>query len=249
MMLGVCLSWLLARWRAWRPSRRGFALAAVLLVLASLVVTASRGAIGIGFLLVLLLAIAWWPRGRAAFAASAITLVIVASLMIGFGAEVVRKQLENEAAENVLAYRDGVWRMGLAAWEKYPWFGVGKDNYGLITHELVRSWRAEAGRDYDASRYVRFPHAHNLFVNTLVERGMVGFAGLAALLLAWLAALLRHRPRPQQGDFAWLAWGGAASAWFVTVAVGMVNTTLHHEHGLLAVLLLGLWLQTLPRAT
>jgi hypothetical protein len=28
----------------------------------------------------------------------------------------------------------------------------------------------------------------------------------------------------------------------VTIAVGMVNTTFHHEHGLLAVLLLGVWL-------
>jgi len=245
MMLGVCVSWLFTYWRKWRASRQAAALAVTVFVSVSLVVTASRGAIGIGFLLVLLLAIAWWPRGRAPFAASAITLVVVASLMIGFGAEVVRKQFENEAAANVLAYRDGVWRMGLAAWEKYPWFGVGKDNYGLISHELVRGWRVEAGRDYDASRYVRFPHAHSLFVNTLAERGIVGFAGLAALLLAWLVALLRHRPRPQQDDFAWLAWGAAASAWFVTVAVGMVNTTLHHEHGLLAVLLLGLWLSTL----
>lgn len=245
MMLGVCVSWLLARWPAWRPGRRGFALAAVLMVLASLVVTASRGAIGIGFLLVLVLAAAWWPRWRAPLYASAAAMAVIVAMLVGFSAEVVRKQIGYNEMQNVLASRDGVWRMGLAAWEKYPWFGVGKDNYGLISHELVRSWRADAGRVYDASRYVRFPHAHSLFLNTLAERGIVGFAGLAALLLAWLAALLRHRPRAQQGDFAWLAWGAAASAWFVTVAVGMVNTTLHHEHGLLAVLLLGLWLSTL----
>ena len=41
---------------------------------------------------------------------------------------------------------------------------------------------------------------------------------------------------------------GSAGAWIVTCGVGMVNTTLHHEHGLLAALLLGLWLSTLsPR--
>ncbi len=160
----------------------------------------------------------------------------------------MRKQEVNAAAQNVLANRDGIWRMAGAAWERYPWFGVGMDNYSLISHELVRTWRTEAGKDYDATRYVRFPHAHNLFVNALAERGAVGFAALAAVMLAWLLALIRERPRPQDGDLAWLAWGSAASAWFVTVGVGMVNTTLHHEHGLLAVLLLGLWLSTLPRA-
>ena len=54
--------------------------------------------------------------------------------------------------------------------------------------------------------------------------------------------LIRFRPRPADDDLDWILWGGAASAWFVTAAAGTVNTTLHHEHGILAVLLLGLWL-------
>ncbi|HEY6966764.1 MAG TPA: hypothetical protein VI229_04780, partial [Burkholderiales bacterium] len=69
----------------------------------------------------------------------------------------------------------------------------------------------------------------------------------AAVLLASLAALVRWRPRPGDADLACVLWGGAASAWFVTVGVGTVNTTLHHEHGLLAALLFGLWLSTLRR--
>jgi O-antigen ligase len=246
IMLGVCATWLFARWRAWTIGRRAAALAVSAFVLASLIVTASRGAIGVGLVMVPVLAAAWWPRWRAPLVASLATIALVAAAMIGFNAEVVRKQEINAAAQNVLSFRDGVWRMGLAAWERFPWFGVGKDNYNLITYDLVRTWRSEAGKDYEASRYVQFPHAHNLLVNTLVERGVVGFAGLAALLLAWLVALIRDRPRPQDADLSWIAWGGAASAWFVTVGVGMVNTTLHHEHGLLAVLLLGLWLSKLP---
>lgn len=246
IMLGVCATWLFARWRAWTMGRRAAALSVSAFVLASLIVTASRGAIGVGLVMVPLLAAAWWPRWRAPFIASLATIALVAAAMVGFNAEVVRKQEINAAAQNVLSFRDGVWRMGLAAWERFPWFGVGKDNYNLITYDLVRTWRSEAGKDYEASRYVQFPHAHNLLVNTLVERGVVGFTGLAALLLAWLVALVRDRPRPQDADLSWIAWGGAASAWFVTVGVGMVNTTLHHEHGLLAVLLLGLWLSKLP---
>ena len=246
MVLGICASWVFARWRAWRASRRALSLAIALLVLASLVVTASRGAIGMGFLTVLVLAAAWWPRWRAPLVVSGLATLVISTLLIGLGAEVVRKQIEYNAAHNPLASRDGVWRMGMAAWERYPWFGVGKDNYNQITHERVQEWRTQGGKQYDASKYVQFPHAHSLYVNTLAERGAVGFAALLALLLAWLVALVRHRPRPRDRDFAWLAWGSAAGAWIVTAGVGAVNTTFHHEHGLLAVLLLGLWLSTLP---
>lgn len=247
IMLGVGASWLFARWQKWRPGPRGVALAVVAFFLASLVVTASRGAVAIGFLLLLVLAAAWWPRWRAPIVVSALATVIVSVLLIAFGAGVVRKHNEIAATENTLSFRDGIWRMGVAAWEKYPWFGVGKDNYSFITPDLVRTWRSEAGEDFDPRLYVRSPHAHNLYVNTLAERGAVGLTALVALLIAWLTALVRFRPRREESDFAWLAWGSSCSAWVVTVGVGAVNTTFHHEHGLLAVLLLGLWLSTLKR--
>lgn len=246
IMLGLCAAWLYARWRAWSPNRRLSALAIAVFVLVSLVVTASRGALGVGLATLLVLGAAWWPRWRAPFVASVLAVSVVAAATVGFGAEVIRKQMDNTAAQNVLSFRDGIWRMGLAAWERNPWFGVGMDNYSLITHERVRAWRLEAGKDYDEARYVRFPHAHSLYVNTLAERGALGAAALGAMLLAWAVWLVRHRPRPADGDHAWLAWGGAASGWIVTIAAGTVNTTLHHEHGILAALLLGLWLSQLP---
>lgn len=244
IMFGICVSWTLARWRSWGAERRALALAVDALMLVSLIVTASRGAIGVGLVLLLILALAWWPRWRAPLIGSVVAVALVAAALVLFKIEVIRKQNDNAAAQNVLSYRDGIWRMGIAAWERYPWFGVGMDNYSLISHELVRSWRTEAGRDFDATHYVRFPHAHSLYVNALAERGAVGFTALAAILLAWFVALVRRRPLPSDRDLAWLLWGGAASAWFVTCGVGLVNTTLHHEHGLLAALLLGLWLST-----
>jgi len=67
------------------------------------------------------------------------------------------------------------------------------------------------------------------------------------VLIAWTWALWRRPPRATDDRYDWLLWGGAASAWLVTAAVGMVNTTLHHEHGLLAMLLLGFWLARADR--
>ena len=36
-------------------------------------------------------------------------------------------------------------------------------------------------------------------------------------------------------------WAGSFSAWLVTFGIGFVNTTFHHEHGILACILLGLF--------
>lgn len=245
IMLGLCASWIFARWKEWRASRRATAGAIAVLVLASLMVTASRGAIGVGLAMLLVLGAAWWPRWRAPLAASVAAVAVVAAGALALGAEVIRRHESYVAMQNVLSLRDGVWRMSLAAWERHPWFGVGMDNYSRITEDLVKAWRTEAGKDFDPARYVRFPHAHSLYFNTLAERGLAGAAALGAVLGAWLWWLVRRRPAARDPDLDWLLWGAAASAFFVTAGAGIVNTTLHHEHGILAALLLGLWLSRL----
>lgn len=242
IVLGVCASWLFARWRSWSVGSRLIALAATAAVLTSLIVTASRGAIGIGLALLLVLGAVWWRRWRAPLVASAVTVALVAAAAIEAKFEVVRKHQDDVEAQNVLAFRDGIWRMGLVAWERYPWFGVGMDNYGLVTQERVKAWREASGSGYDPAQYVHFPHAHNLYIGALTERGVVGAGILAAVLIGWLVSLVRRRPRAQSGDTDWLLWGGAASAWFVVAGVGLVNSSLHDEIGILAGVLLGLWL-------
>lgn len=245
IVLGLCAAWLFARWRAWPGSRRAAALAVTALVAASLLVTASRGAIGAALVLVPLIALAWWRSSRAPLLASLLAVGLVVAAGAAFKPEVVRKHEANVAAHNVLSFRDGVWRAALDAWRANPWFGIGMDNYSAIDPERVRQWRSSAGEPFDAARYHFTSHGHSLYFNTLAERGVVGAAALAAVLAAWLAGLLRFLPRSEEGDLYRIAWGGAASAWFVSVAVGAVNTTLHHEHGILSALLLGTWLSVL----
>jgi O-antigen ligase len=241
IMLGGCTAWLFAG---------GGAVAAALeaLLLVSLVMSASRGGIAVALAMLLVLAVAWWPRSRRPLAAMA--AIVAATLAVAWigGAEVIRKHQADVQANNTLAYRDGIWRAALVAWERYPLCGIGIDNYKLVKQERLKAWRAEEGKDYDAQRYVEFPHAHSLYLNTLAERGIVGAVPLAAVLVAWLAFLLRCRPRREAADDDWLWWGAAAGAWMITTGVGLVNTTLHHEHGLLAALFLGVWLSRAKHA-
>jgi O-antigen ligase len=225
IMLGVCASWLYLG--------RQFPLAGAisLFMLVAIFVAASRSGVGAAVITIAALALFWWPRAR--FPAVIAAAVIVAASVLGAvgGAEVFEKQAEAVQAGRVLNLREEAWKLALATWRAHPWFGVGMDNFGLASRELP----TEQLRNL-------MPHAHNLYLNTLAERGLVGAAPVFLLLALWGWWLLRRRPRRDEADEVWLAWGAATSAWLVTIVVGMVNTTFHHEHGLLAALLLGLWL-------
>jgi O-antigen ligase len=233
--LGASAAWLFS-------GGGGPAAVSLILLLVSLVLGASRAGIGVGLAMLVVLAAAWWPRSRRPLAATAAVVALTVVIAWIGGAEVIRKHAADVQADNVLAYRDGIWRAALVAWERYPVCGIGIDNYKLVNMERLQAWRAEAGKDFDPRRYVEFAHAHSLYLTTLAERGIIGSMALGAVLAAWLAWLLRYRPRREATEDDGLWWGGAAAAWIVTVGVGFANTTLHHEHGMLAALLLGVWL-------
>jgi len=243
ILLGAAVSAVAAYWYRLRASMRAAAAMLLALFTVSLFVTLSRTAIGVALALVVLLGIAWWPRARrVALATILITAVVVVVALIA-RVEVVKKHDDRIAEGNVLAFRAQVWNTARAAWQRFPLFGIGIDNYSVIESEAVRQWRAEAGKPYDEESFkVNTGHAHSLYYNTLAERGVVGFAVLVAVLLAWAWRLMRRYPGRSGDDRAWALWGGALSGWFVSVFAGIGNTTLHHEHALLAVTLLGLWL-------
>ncbi|MCB0045660.1 MAG: O-antigen ligase family protein [Caldilineaceae bacterium] len=68
------------------------------------------------------------------------------------------------------------WVAALRMWEQAPWLGVGPGNYARI-YPAVRLplWEEALG------------HAHNVYLNTLAETGVIG---LAAYLLLWGGAMI-----------------------------------------------------------
>jgi len=219
------------------------------LMLAGLLVTGSRAAGGTAVLLLCLLA-AICARvlglGRAVLAGS--LLVIAAGLLIG-GTGAITRQIENAEKNNMLTERDLIWNRGLVAWRATPWFGVGPDNYSQINERDLRAQLAVEGKTYNPKEFAGAPHAHNLYINTLVERGIVGLGALLAVLITWGMTLWRRRPQAGMEPALLMLWCASFSGWLVTVLIGAVNTTLHHEHALLALMTLGLWLSAMsPRA-
>lgn len=239
---GAALAAVAAWWQRLPTVWRIVGIALILLLGASVMITTSRGATGALFLFTLVLGAAWLRRSRKL----AITLLAV-TLSLGGTAyllkpEVIKKQEYNARGKNVLSFRDSIWNAALDTWRHAPLLGIGINNYKKIDLDTLKAWREADGRPFVAADYFMAPHAHSLYFSSLAERGVIGSAVLLAVLGYWLYSLLRHLPAHATSDTEWALWGSALSAWVISVVAGLVNTTLHHEHAILSVVLLGAWL-------
>ncbi|MDO8960058.1 MAG: O-antigen ligase family protein [Rhodocyclaceae bacterium] len=159
-------------------------------------------------------------------------------------------QLQDPTAETKSSYRAELARTGIEALRQHPLSGIGPGNFHLADAGQVANWLATRNETYHPERYFHSSHAHSLYFNTLAERGLPGGAALLFLALVWLRRL-RHTPnRPSQDTpdslRAPLVWAIGMSGFVVVFVAGLFNTSLHHEHGLLAMFALGLLLAETP---
>lgn len=241
--IGAVLSGLVAFWPGLSRQVRAGGIAALGLFAAGIVLAGSRAATLVTLVVIVLIGLLWSRRSKAVMLAIAVALAVFATSIQTFDKEMHRKnELAKLSANPMLNERYPMWNQALTAFRAHPWFGVGLDNFYDIDVETVKRWVSEQGGVYDPAAYAGSSHAHSLYLTALAERGMVGLSVVLAVLLGWGVSLLRGWPRFSDPHVQWMLWGGAASALIVTVAIGVVNTTLHHEHGLIAMLLLGCWL-------
>lgn len=210
-----------------------------------------------------------WPRMKfravlaVAIAAAALGYALALHLsphaLQPSGEGVGEKFASRPADAGVLAYRDRLWHVALLAFRTQPLLGIGNGRFrtldarGLCGAQAAgdaapagagaaagpAGGSASADPDCDPSRLYFAPHAHSVYANTLAERGALGLAALLALLAVWAAALARTRRRcPDDPAFAGV-WTASLGAWCVVSLAGTLNTTLHHEHGMLAMAALG----------
>ena len=250
--LAICASlagsWLLACWQSWSIKQRLLMTALLLFLLAGVVIGSSRAAIGAVLAVPFVLGLAWQRRSRRILAVLSAATVLAVIVAIFGNVGVVEKQRAGYEAGDHLSHRGTIWRRAMVGWTIYPWFGTGIDNFKMIPDERIKAKVEAAGEIYQRENYLTANHAHNLYLNTLVERGLYGFAIFAGVLIAWAAALWRRRPAATGSDLEWALWGAGLSAWTVIVLAGIFNTTFHHEIAMLPLLLLGSWLSlTKPR--
>lgn len=161
---------------------------------------------------ILLLAMAGTLRHisrRALLAGAALAaLVIVAMLAVGWGERLAVRAGELLHPERGSgASRIEIWRTALSAWAARPWIGWGPDTFAMVfrRYQTAAYWRYE----WSMTPF----HAHSIYLQTLVTRGVMGFA--AAVF--WAGALLRA---------AVVAWGRAPGERHLVAAVLAVLVTL-----------------------
>jgi len=246
---GALLAGVSAYWSTMRPWLRAAALAEVALLLVALFAAASRSAAAIAMVGALAFGLLWLRHSPRLILWVVVVTAAFVVVVARFDTDMRRKQEYAKASTSpVLNERFPIWQQAYIAWRAYPLFGIGGDNFGHIDVERVEQWERARGASYDAATFIGTSHAHSLYLNTLAARGLLGIALLAALLIAWAVSLLRNLPQTRDPPLYWLNWSGAASAFVASVGIGVFNTTLHDEHGLLAFIFLGIWLSYRPRA-
>jgi O-antigen ligase len=240
IIFSLALSWAGAASGSLR--QRALLWAAVSALWISLFVSQARGAIIPVVVFVLL-----WIFARAAMMRRALWKPVLLVLLMAAGAVlifpgVVEKTRNSAEAKQLGSYRPALAKVALLALREYPAFGVGITNFGKIKPDVIARWQEQSGQLFSPEELLSYPHAHGLYFNTLAERGVVGTLPLLALLAAFGLALLRYRPPVASTPLQQTLWGAALGAWLITTVGGLFNTTLHHEHALIAMVVFGTWL-------
>jgi len=211
-----------------------------LLFFTSLIIGKSRGAFGIaiilGFSLIFLLG-----KSRFIKVTGAMSVLAILFFMIVLKTNIVQKQITNSENNNVLAFRDRVWNVSLEASRFSPMLGIGLSNWHFISLDQLKQSVEGRGETFNAEKYFFPGHSHNFYLTALVERGILGLIVTFIFMLAWMASLVKNFGRAKRSDTETFLWAGSFGAWVATFGIGLVNTTFHHEHAILACLFLGLY--------
>lgn len=242
MIFGASLGWLLSLERNTHTLKRVALVILSTFLFTGLIIGESRGAVGVGFVLGLLI-ILLLSKNKLTRSIGLVSsaLVIIAAVTLNVG--VIQKQKTMEQSHNVLSNRDKVWNVSLEAARFSPVLGLGMSNWHFITLDQLKASVEKRGKTYNPENYqLQWGHSHNLYLTALVDRGFVGLGVTLVFMFAWLRHLVKTFKLAKLSNQAAYLWAGSLSAWVATFGIGFVNTTFHHEHGILACLLLGLYL-------
>ena len=139
-------------------------------------------------------------------------------------------------SERVEAWKVSLAR--LAVGDSVVW-GIGPKNFRSINPSDL---------GIDSAFYERagvIHHAHNLFLNALVETGIVGFALLLGFYFLIVARLYRQWREAADGGPGW-TWYAGLGGMLVPVIAGSFNAPFSQEHAMLAMMLMAMMYVTEP---
>ncbi len=198
-----------------------------LLVGLGLVATTSRTAIAVA--LIITLGTLWFARPRFWLRAGLLTLIPCVLLVMMASRPLRERFLFRGSFHN----RTAIWSASIEAFRERPWTGVGLNNFKNVMLETD-----------DPMRFATVDHAHNLYVNSLVQGGWPGLAALVVMLGSGLGTIVRLRKNREPS--VRLVVRAALGVWLVAVLNGCSNTSLHHELSMLFFVAIGLAASAAP---
>ena len=212
-----------------------------LLFFISLIIGQSRGAFGIGAILGLSLIILLGKNKKIRWV-GILSIIGILLLTILLKTSIIQKHIADNANNNVLAYRDRVWNVSIEATRFHPILGIGMSNWHFITLDQLKKSVESRTEAFNPDKYFFPGHSHNLYLTALVERGIIGLIVTFIFMVVWIKSLIENYKRATRSNSETFLWAGSFSAWIATFGIGLVNTTFHHEHAILACLFLGLYI-------
>ena len=222
-------------WKLW------FWVAVTVAMIIGLFAMGSRGSM-IAFVIIVFLLLVIMKEKRLWYATAIVLVAAVASAIIlppSFQSSRPYTKLEQAVTQKKMPAGDQermhVWRVAMAHFKRgeHPWFGVGPKNFHFIDATAV------ALPEQLQPGGFRLTHAHNMFLNKLVEEGIFGLGALL-LFLGLVAASLMRRAR-SSGLHRW-TWIAAIGALLMPAIAGSFNTPFYQEHALLAMAVLAMYL-------
>lgn len=243
----LIISYIATYYRLMQRHLKPLIIISLFITVSALVMTGSRAGFGAFIAALLLIATISYRKNWKLYVALVtipISLVLVAFLL---KLEVVYEFYDEFISGGFLKIRLELWKYALIAGMKYPLFGLGAGNYDAVTADQIYQWAKElnlAG-DWGISRKQYWhSHAHNIFLQAFVERGIAGVIFLTSILAAWLIAIVKCYKlyiKTEQSHLYFI-WFSNVGAFVTIVLTGFVVTGFHHENGLIVMMLFGVML-------
>jgi O-antigen ligase len=238
------LSYLVAYFKQIHKILRVLIILSLTITITALIMTGSRAGFGAFIIALLIILTIEHSKNWKLYVFLVSIPVLFMLIAFIFKLEVVYETYEEILAGNFLRIRIELWKYALIAGMKYPLFGLGAGNYDAVTSEQIYQWAKElnlaAAWGITQNQYWH-SHAHNIFLQAFVERGVIGVIILISFLTAWLIAIIKcYKVYTVTGKkrlyFIWFSNMGALVTILLT---GFVVTGLHHENGIIVMFLFG----------
>ena len=246
MIAGASLSVLISQLQGTQKKYVFITTLVFIFIISSVIISKSRGAFGIVFLLVFaLLLLSKLPIKIKTIYVFLLSIFLINIVFI-MPAAVINKQIVNQNNHDILSQRDKVWRASFEVARLNPMFGIGGGSWKQINIDQLKSSVESRGETFVAEDFaLQWGHPHNIYLSNLVDRGILGFITFLSFMFIWLIKLIKSYKKFNQDSKAMLFIMGSFSAWTTIFGIGFVNTTFHHENALLALFFLSLHLNYL----